>query len=106
MYATDITGEKQEIVQKEKGVKSNEILAENRAAVLEGWMRNLGVFDFDGKDIINHNGNGQIDNSNAKTESDFRPKAARAAVVTFKITADKTNITEAQKNADVEVVIE
>lgn len=90
-------------------VPSNEILAENRAGVIEGWIRGLGVFDFEdqgGKDTIRHNGNGQIQETNTQTESDFRPKAARTAVVTFKIISDNTDSTDAQKNVDVEEVIE
>ena len=97
-YITDITGEGQEILEKDKGVKSNEILAENRAAVIEGWMRNLGVFNFTSRDTITHTGTGQIDKSNAKTESDLAPKAARAAIVTLKIIPAEKKIEEVQED--------
>lgn len=97
-YVTDITGEEQKILEKDEGVKSNEILAENRAAVIEGWMRNLGVFNFGSRDTISHSGTGQIDKSNDKTESDLAPKAARAAIVTLKIIPAKTKIEEVQED--------
>lgn len=97
-YVTDITGEEQKILEKDEGVKSNEILAENRAAVIEGWMRNLGVFNFDSRDKISHSGTGQIDKSNDKTESDLPPKAARAAIVTLKIIPAKTKIEDVQED--------
>ena len=84
-------------------VKSNVTLAENRAAVIAGWMKDLGVFDFGGKDSINHAGNGQINETDQVTESDFRPKAARAAVVKFRIvpSKDKDKIPEIQEYEDV-----
>ena len=97
-YVTDITGEEQKILEKDEGVKSNEILAENRAAVIEGWMRNLGVYNFESRDTISHSGTGQIDKSNDKTESDLAPKAARAAIVTLKIIPAKTKIAEVQED--------
>lgn len=86
--------------------KSNVTLAENRARVIEGWIRSLGVFNFeDGTDKISHNGNGQINDTGTETESDFKPKAARAAVVTLtlKPSATKTVITEVQRYKEVPV---
>lgn len=95
----------------ESGARSNEILAENRAAVIEGWIRSLGIFDFDGNEnkpanaTISHNGNGHVEGTGGNdTESDFRPKAARAAVVTFKIIAPDSKITDVQTYEDVEKV--
>ena len=88
---------------------SNVTLAENRAAVIEGWIRSLNKFDFGGKDSISHNGNGQIKDTGSRdgsdSESDFRPKAARAAVVTFTIkpAPEKTVTTEVQRYKDVPV---
>ena len=82
-------------------VKSNDILAENRAAVIEGWMRNLGCFDFGGKDKITHSGKGHIEGTTKGTESDFRPKAARAAVVSLKIIPAEKEITEIQEYVEV-----
>lgn len=79
---------------------SNVILAENRAHVIEGWIRSLGVFDFDKKDTIQYNGNGQIQNTNTATESDFKPKAARAAVVTMKLIPQKTKIEEVEETIE------
>lgn len=84
------------------GVKSNTILAENRAAVIEGWIKTLKCFDFKGRDTISHNGNGQIDRTNTETESDFAPKAARAAVVKFSIIPAVKNITEIQNYEEIE----
>ena len=90
-------------------VPSNKILAENRADVIERWIRSLGVFDFENGDKISHNGNGQISDTGANngtdSESDFRPKAARAAVVTFKIIPPQTVvITEEQQYAEYPIV--
>lgn len=82
-------------------VKSNDILAENRAAVIEGWIRSLDCFDFNGRDTIRHSGNGHVDGTTKGTESDFRPKAARAAVVTFKIIPGEKEINEIQKYTEV-----
>lgn len=82
-------------------VPSNKILAENRAAVIEGWIKTLGCFDFNGRDTISHNGNGQITDTNTTSESDFRPKAARAALVTFKIIPAEKEITEIQQYEEV-----
>ena len=101
----DVTGKKEfgqdiELARDKNGkvmAQSNDILAENRAAVIEGWMRKLGVFDFNGKDTISHNGNGQIKETRDGNESSFRPKAARAAVVTFKIISPETTLVEEQK---------
>ena len=79
--------------------KSNTTLAENRAAVIEGWIRSLGVFNFDegGNATISHNGNGEIADTKIGTESDFKPKAARAALVSLKLIPSKTIITETQE---------
>lgn len=83
--------------------KSNEILAANRAAVIAGWIKSLGVFDFEnGDDTISHNGNGHVPSTNTNTESDLRPKAARAAVVTFRIIPAETRITEVQDFEEIE----
>ena len=84
-------------------VDSNKILAENRANTIVGWMKDLKVFDFENGnngDTIKSNGNGQIQNTNKVTESDFKPKAARVAVVTFKIRPPKTIIDEVQAIED------
>ena len=83
--------------------ESNRILAENRAAVIEGWIKSLGIFNFGegGNATISHNGNGEIESTNTSTESDFKPKAARAAVVTFKLIPSKTVITEVQEFEEV-----
>ena len=89
----------------ESDVKSNEILAANRAAVIAGWIQELDCFDFNGenaRDVITHDGNGHIPDTNRVTESDFSPKAARAAVVTFKIKANETIIDEIQDYDDIE----
>lgn len=85
-------------------VPSNQILAENRAKVIENWIRELNIFDFgvNGNATISHNGNGQVQSTNTETESDFKPKAARAAVVTFTIKAAKTKIEEVQEDVDVD----
>ncbi len=106
-YVTSVTGETSELVQKEKGVLSNEILAENRAAVIEGWIRKANIFDF-GKDgnEIKHAGNGQVEKTNATSESEFMPKIARAAVVTLTLIPTKTIITQAQTFDEIEDVVE
>ena len=96
----DVTGEGGDIeVQNE--TRSNDILAENRAAVIEGWIRTLPCFDFNGRDTITHNGNGEVQGTSAGDESGFRPKAARAAVVTFKIIPAEKDITEIQQYNEV-----
>ena len=82
--------------------ESNRILAENRAAVIEGWIKTLKCFDFQGRDTISHNGNGEIERTNTETESDFIPKAARAAVVKFSIIPAVKNITEIQNYEEIE----
>lgn len=84
-------------------VPSNKILAENRALVIEKWIRELNIFDFgaNGNAKISHNGNGQVQETNTATESDFKPKAARAAVVSFKLIPSKTKIEEVQENEEV-----
>ena len=90
-------------------VRSNEILAENRAAVIEGWIRELGVFDFaengNGRDTISHHGNGRIQDTADKTESDFKPKAARVALVKLHIKPSKTVYDEVQTEEDTEKVV-
>ena len=89
--------------------ESNKILAQNRAGVIAGWIKSLNKFDFGGKDHISNNGNGEIPDTGKSngvdTESDFIPKAARAAVVTFRIkpAPTKTVITEAQRYKDTPV---
>lgn len=89
-------------------VDSNKILAENRALSIENWIKELNVFDFGGKDSISHNGNGQIDNTGSRlnSESEFKPKAARVAVVTFKIISPEKVITEEQVYDDIDIVEE
>lgn len=84
-------------------VPSNKILAENRAKVIEDWIKGLNIFDFgtNGNATISHNGNGQVQSTNTETESDFKPKAARAAVVTFKLIPSKTKIEEVQENEEI-----
>ena len=82
---------------------SNSILASNRAAVIAEWIRSLSCFDFNGKDSISHNGNGELEETNTATESDFKPKAARAAVVTFKIIPTKKDIIEVQDYEEVPI---
>ena len=80
--------------------ESNNKLAENRAAVIRGWIESLeGVFNFGeaGNATISHDGNGEIEDTNTTTESDFKPKAARAAVVSLKLIPSKTIITEVQE---------
>lgn len=100
-YSIDIQG----YASSDGYVASNKILAENRARVLEGWIRSLGCFDFsEGKDKISSNGNGQIVGTTVASESDFRPKAARAAKITFRIVPKETIITEVQELAEAEVV--
>ena len=96
----DVTGEGGDIeVQNE--TRSNDILAENRAAVIEGWIRTLPCFDFNGRDTITHNGNGEVQGTSVGDESGFRPKVARAAVVTFKIIPAEKDITEIQQYDEV-----
>jgi hypothetical protein len=89
-------------------VRSNEILAENRAAVIEGWIRNLGIFDFgpDGNATITHDGRGALEHTNTETESDFKPKAARAAVVSISLKRQGTDINEVQEFEDTPITIE
>ena len=89
-------------------VRSNEILAENRAAVIEGWIRNLGIFDFgpDGNATIFHDGRGALEHTNTETESDFKPKAARAAVVSISLKRQGTDINEVQEFEDTPITIE
>lgn len=85
-------------------VESNKILARNRAQVIANWMKTLSVFDFGGKDKISFNGNGQVPETDKTTESDFKPKAARAAVVTLKIKTKPGDdvLPEVQEYKDVE----
>ena len=87
---------------------SNVILAENRALSIENWIKELNIFDFGGKDTISHNGNGQINETGGlmDSESGFKPKAARTAVVTFKITSPEKVITEEQVFDDIDIVEE
>lgn len=94
-YEFDVQG----FASKHGYTESNKKLADNRAAVIEGWIRTLNVFNFGegGNATISHNGNGEIDNTNTNTESDFKPKAARAAVVTLKLIPTKPIITEVQE---------
>ena len=89
-------------------VPSNRILAENRARVLENWIRDIDAFDFGpgGNATISHNGNGQVQSTNTETESDFKPKAARAAVVRLKLIPSKTIITEVQEFEDTPHMVE
>ena len=87
-------------------VPSNKILAENRAEVITRWIKSLGVFDFEGKDKITFDGNGQVEETNKVTESDFKPKAARAAVVKLKLVPRKDELPEVQEYEEVEHVIE
>lgn len=84
-------------------VPSNKILAENRAKVIENWIRELDIFDFgvNGNATISHNGNGQVQSTNTETESDFKPKAARAAVVRFSVKIAKTKIEEVQEDEEI-----
>ena len=96
----DVTGEGGDIEVRNE-TRSNDILAENRAAVIEGWIRTLPCFDFNGRDTITHNGNGEIQGTSAGDESGFRPKAARAAVVTFKIIPAEKEITEIQEYKEI-----
>lgn len=101
LATVDVSGEGGDITLRD-GVKSNDILAENRAAVIEGWIRNLGCFSFeDNRDTITHNGNGEISDTNTGTESGFRPKASRAAVVTFRIKPAVKDITEIEEYKEV-----
>ena len=99
-YNIDIQG----FASKHGYTESNRILADNRAAVIEGWIKTLGVFDFgvNGNATISHNGNGEIENTNTTTESDFKPKAARAAVVKFSIIPSNTIITEVQEYDEID----
>lgn len=86
---------------------SNATLAENRAALIAGWIKGLSCFQFsNGRDTIGHNGNGEIEKTNTQTESDFKPKIARAAVVTLKIIATKDILTETQDFVDIPIVEE
>ena len=89
-------------------VPSNRILAENRARVIEDWIKSLGVFAFgvNGNATISHNGTGQVQSTNTETESDFKPKAARAAVVRLKLIPSKTIITDVQEYADTPKIVE
>ena len=98
-YEIDIQG----FASKHGYTESNRILADNRAAVIEGWIKSLGIFNFGegGNATISHNGNGEIENTNTTTESDFKPKAARAAVVKFKLIPAKTVMTEVQEFEEV-----
>ena len=95
LAVVDVTGEGGDIKVSDNA-RSNDILAENRAAVIEGWIRTLSCFDFQNRDTISHNGKGEIQGTNIGDESGFRPKAARAAVVTFRIIPAETDITEIQ----------
>ena len=96
----DVTGEGGDIEIRNE-TRSNDILAENRAAVIEGWIRTLPCFDFSGRDTITHNGNGEVQDTNGGDESGFKPKAARAAVVTFKIIPAEKEITEIQQYKEI-----
>ena len=98
-------GAKDQTIDIGENAKSNEILAANRAAVIAGWIQELDCFDFNGenaRDVITHNGNGQVPSTNTSTESDLKPKAARAAVVTFEIIPSETKITDVQEYEDIE----
>jgi hypothetical protein len=87
-------------------IRSNDILAENRAAVIEGWIRGLGCFNFNGKDTIHHESGRHIEGTGARgeSESSFRPKAARAALVSLKIKTKPGDdvLPEVQEYKDVE----
>ena len=86
---------------------SNQILSENRAKVINGWISNLGCFDFsNGKDSdkISFSAKGAVCGTTVLTESDFKPKVGRAAVVKFSMVPNKTIITEVQELAEAEVV--
>lgn len=100
-YDIDIQG----FASKHGYTSSNKILAENRAKLVKGWIESLGVFDFGqgGNATIACNGNGELEKTNTATESDFKPKAARAAVVklTFKPSPTKTVITEVTEYEEV-----
>lgn len=98
-YDIDIQG----FASKHGYTESNRILADNRAAVIEGWIKKLGVFDFgaNGNATINCEGNGELESTNTKTESDFKPKAARAAVVKFSIIPPNAIITDVQEYDEV-----
>lgn len=86
---------------------SNKILARNRATVIANWIESLGKFDTtNGKDkivISDPAKAGQIEGTGDSSipECEFRPKAARAALVTFKIYQDKEEITDVQEYEDV-----
>ena len=97
-YQIDVQG----FASKHGYTESNRILAENRAKVIKGWIESLGVFNFGegGNATISFNGNGEIEETNTATESDFKPKAARAAVVSFKLIPSKTIITEVQEYSE------
>lgn len=100
LAVADVTGEGGDIKVSDNA-RSNDILAENRAAVIEGWIRSLSCFDFQNRDKISHNGNGEIQGTNIGDESGFRPKAARAAVVTFRIIPAEKDITEIQEYEEI-----
>ena len=97
-YEIDVQG----FASKHGNTESNKILADDRAQVIASWLRGLGVFQFGSRDSLSANGNGEIYEANAQSESDFKPKAGRAAVVTFKIFPTETVITEVQQFADVD----
>ena len=96
-YNIDIQG----FASKHGYTESNRILAENRASTIRGWIESLGKFRFGegGNATISSNGNGELEETATSTESDFKPKAARAAVVKIEFipNGDKTVITEAQE---------
>ena len=64
------------------------------------------MFDFENRDKISANGNGEIKDTNTTTESDFKPKASRAAVVKLKLIQTKTILTETQEFVDMPIVEE
>lgn len=97
-YEIDVQG----FASKHGNTESNKILADDRSEVIASWLRGLGVFQFGSRDSLTSNGNGEIYEANAQSESDFKPKAGRAAVVTFKIFPTETVITEVQQFADVD----
>ena len=99
-FSVDVT---QQTTTKTGRVRSNEILAENRAAVIEGFIRSLNVFNFgpNGNATITHDGKGALEQTNTETESDFKPKAARAAVVTISFIRQNKDITEVQEYEDI-----
>lgn len=103
-YRIDVQG----YASKHGYTKSNRTLSENRAAVIAGWIENLGIFKFGegGNATITHNGNGDIENTDTETESDFKPKASRAAVVTLTLIPSKTIITETQEYEEIPIVVD